>query len=164
MALITCKHCEKEFSSDAKRCPNCGAKKRYNRKILKGIMTFVVMSWVGAALLGVISSITATHALPASGISAQRPISVADKKLGKIIDKMYAAGVVSKIDAYSNFIEVTIRPVFYSMDYDAKLNMAKILCAYYSNKNGNPTSVYFLDSRTNKRIGEFGVAGLQLGQ
>lgn len=26
MALITCKDCGKEFSTDAKRCPNCGAK------------------------------------------------------------------------------------------------------------------------------------------
>ena len=27
MALITCKDCKKEFSTDAKRCPHCGAKK-----------------------------------------------------------------------------------------------------------------------------------------
>lgn len=27
MALIICKDCKKEFSSDAKRCPHCGAKK-----------------------------------------------------------------------------------------------------------------------------------------
>lgn len=27
MALITCKDCEKPFSTDAKHCPNCGAKK-----------------------------------------------------------------------------------------------------------------------------------------
>jgi RNA polymerase subunit RPABC4/transcription elongation factor Spt4 len=27
MALITCKDCHKEFSSDTKRCPHCGAKK-----------------------------------------------------------------------------------------------------------------------------------------
>lgn len=27
MALITCKDCKKEFSTDAKRCPHCGARK-----------------------------------------------------------------------------------------------------------------------------------------
>ena len=26
MALVSCKDCKKEFSTDAKRCPNCGAK------------------------------------------------------------------------------------------------------------------------------------------
>lgn len=26
MALVTCKDCKREFSTDVKRCPNCGAK------------------------------------------------------------------------------------------------------------------------------------------
>ncbi len=29
MALITCKDCGKQFSTDAKKCPNCGAKAPY---------------------------------------------------------------------------------------------------------------------------------------
>ena len=46
MALITCKDCQKEFSSDAKVCPHCGAKKHKNHYILKGFMVLVFISWM----------------------------------------------------------------------------------------------------------------------
>lgn len=46
MALIKCKDCEKEFSTDAKACPNCGAKPPVNQKAQIGcavIILFLVL-------------------------------------------------------------------------------------------------------------------------
>lgn len=42
MALITCKDCKKDFSTDAKRCPHCGAKKPAS-KILKYSLSVLVL-------------------------------------------------------------------------------------------------------------------------
>ncbi len=43
MALIICKDCKKEFSTDAKRCPHCGAKKP--SKFLKNFfIIFIIIS------------------------------------------------------------------------------------------------------------------------
>jgi hypothetical protein len=51
MALITCKECQKEFSTDAKRCPNCGANSPVKQSgflsaassIFKGIFILIVL-------------------------------------------------------------------------------------------------------------------------
>jgi hypothetical protein len=46
MSLITCKECNKEFSSDAKTCPNCGSKKNrsfVNRHPLITILGLLVI-------------------------------------------------------------------------------------------------------------------------
>ncbi len=48
MALIVCKDCQKEFSTDAKRCPNCGAKKppKDRSKLYKGIAIFFLLTQI----------------------------------------------------------------------------------------------------------------------
>ncbi len=46
MALITCKDCKKKFSTDAKRCPHCGA----NKPAGKGCLVFVI----GIMALGIL--------------------------------------------------------------------------------------------------------------
>ena len=48
MALITCKDCKKEFSTDAKRCPHCGAKKVSKHYILKTFVIILFISWMSA--------------------------------------------------------------------------------------------------------------------
>ncbi len=47
MALIKCKDCEKEFSTDAKKCPHCGAKKVRKASLIEKV-GFVVL---GSALI-----------------------------------------------------------------------------------------------------------------
>jgi hypothetical protein len=51
MALITCKDCKKEFSTDVRRCPHCGAKKPAS-KIVKYGLTFIVLIFVIAQFEG----------------------------------------------------------------------------------------------------------------
>jgi hypothetical protein len=43
MALITCKDCKKEFSTDAKRCPHCGAKKPGSKIVTYGLGILVLL-------------------------------------------------------------------------------------------------------------------------
>ena len=43
MALIVCKECAKEFSTDAKRCPHCGAKKPAPKSRL-GILLLILLA------------------------------------------------------------------------------------------------------------------------
>jgi len=46
MALIKCKDCKKEFSTDARRCPNCGAYKPTS-KVVKIFWYFWLISFIG---------------------------------------------------------------------------------------------------------------------
>ena len=46
MALITCKDCENEFSTDAKYCPHCGALKPRNKTKSK-------LFWVAVIVMAV---------------------------------------------------------------------------------------------------------------
>ena len=43
MALLTCKDCKKELSSDAKRCPHCGAKPKRTSPIVKFFLWFILI-------------------------------------------------------------------------------------------------------------------------
>ncbi len=55
MALIICKDCSKEFSSDAKRCPHCGAKKPLNKLIKYFLYFFGALTGFNMALMLVLS-------------------------------------------------------------------------------------------------------------
>lgn len=46
MALITCKDCKKEFSTDAKRCPHCGAYKPKSYSITKAFLILLFIGWL----------------------------------------------------------------------------------------------------------------------
>ncbi len=48
MALIACKDCQQEFSTDAKHCPKCGANRYRPRYILKGFLILLFISWMMA--------------------------------------------------------------------------------------------------------------------
>lgn len=49
MALITCKDCKKEFSTDAKRCPHCGANKPAGKGCLIVFMGLLAIGFLGSA-------------------------------------------------------------------------------------------------------------------
>jgi hypothetical protein len=52
MALITCRDCKKEFSTDSKDCPNCGAKKPSNagKLLLIFLLLLFIIQGVAARL------------------------------------------------------------------------------------------------------------------
>lgn len=72
MALIKCKDCKKEFSTDAKRCPHCGANKPIKRWSGKTLLIILV----GIPLLGILTSPSQKHA-PSPGASpSPTPVTV----------------------------------------------------------------------------------------
>jgi hypothetical protein len=85
MPLIVCKDCKKEFSTDARRCPHCGAKKpRHKSRI--GVVLLVI--FLGLVAIGSVvnnkSSTTNSATGPASISKAAweyASISVAEKTL-----------------------------------------------------------------------------------
>lgn len=55
MALINCKECQKEMSSDVKKCPNCGKDKRnwfMRHKVITFIGIFILLGIIGSATSG----------------------------------------------------------------------------------------------------------------
>jgi hypothetical protein len=54
MALIKCKDCQKEFSTDAKACPHCGAKLPLLHQKL-GCGGFLLVMFILALLVGIFS-------------------------------------------------------------------------------------------------------------
>jgi len=77
MALITCKDCQKEFSTDAKRCPHCGAKRP--TKTLQLFLIFLLLIFVLPPViraLGGNSASTASHTVQqtASSDTAAAPV------------------------------------------------------------------------------------------
>jgi hypothetical protein len=87
MTLITCKDCKKEFSSDAKRCPHCGANKKRSNLTLKVLLGLVGLGLVQGLLL------TPSGTTPvATPITAQaQPLSPPTKEVaGQIISQAQA--------------------------------------------------------------------------
>ena len=52
MALIPCKECGNEISTDAKACPNCGAKVPHTKWWLWGSLTFILVIFIWGAATG----------------------------------------------------------------------------------------------------------------
>jgi hypothetical protein len=72
MALITCKDCKKEFSTDALRCPHCGAKKPSQVGMLLCILRCIVVAPTGAAVFAVALN-------PFAPSSPQTPVSFSEQ-------------------------------------------------------------------------------------
>jgi hypothetical protein len=69
MALITFKDCQKEFSTDAKKCPHCGAKKPSKKfdSSMKSVLGFFVILFLVSKIL-----------IPESSVPPAPPPSAAD--------------------------------------------------------------------------------------
>lgn len=52
MALITCKDCENQVSTDAKACPQCGARIPKTKWWLWGPIAFIIVIFVWGAITG----------------------------------------------------------------------------------------------------------------
>lgn len=79
MALITCKDCGKEISSDVKKCPNCGHDRRNffaKHKILSFIGLIVAFGIIGAAINGGKNSnegVAINNTIPKAAITTTAP-------------------------------------------------------------------------------------------
>ena len=70
MALIKCKDCEKEFSTDAKKCPNCGARRplgKFTKWLLIGFVILVIIP-------SLVDSLFATNSLNSPNPVIKQPL------------------------------------------------------------------------------------------
>ncbi len=75
MALITCKDCKKEFSTDAKRCPNCGAQKP------KAGGCAIAALWLVAVLIVIVLMIIVADSGHSPPDHAPRPPTASDARM-----------------------------------------------------------------------------------
>jgi hypothetical protein len=105
MALITCKDCKKEYSSDSNRCVHCGAKKP--SKIVKYGGRFLV----GIFALSFFSTLTHSNSAPqASQASAPTATSssASIQATNPIVDQKVVAAALSKMKKkYDKFEKIT---------------------------------------------------------
>jgi hypothetical protein len=148
MSLVTCKDCKKAFSTDAKRCPHCGARKPGRI----GCLPFVIIS---AALL-TWAILAPNH--PESTIAAPTLTPADEAKLLHIIRDTIEIGVIKNASLSSDgqYLGVVVRPSFNALEFDTKLNLSQVLWRYYDAQAGHRLVVLvFTDSLTNKEIGTY---------
>ena len=74
MALITCKDCSKEVSTDAKSCPNCGAKVPQKTSLLVKILAVVFGIGILSAIFGGGSSSSSSASPAIQTTKASSPV------------------------------------------------------------------------------------------
>lgn len=148
MALITCKDCKKEISTDAERCPNCGARRRRNIGCLPIAIIMLFLACVFFAGGSHDPMPRAKTALPA----AQRTALLKVIQLAKQNEVIKSATVSED----GRYLGVIVKSSFYALEYDAKVNLAGILWGYYNSQAGNDLGVLvFTDSHSNKEVGTY---------
>jgi hypothetical protein len=153
MALIKCKECGKEVSSEAKKCPHCG-KKLKTSSLGKGIL-YVFLILIGLIVLGAIISGTDKEQKIAKqkiDISAIEPI----------VNDFQKMGVITKLTPEYN--QVFVNPqIWHRLDYQAKENFGKCLAAYCAGKKGSTTHwVEIKDAYSGKDLAKYGSFGFKV--
>jgi hypothetical protein len=165
MALIKCKECGNEVSSDAKSCPKCGAPTPKKTSLL----TWVVAGVFGLIVFNVVlNSGTGTTSLSSSAAKSapqvdRSPAKQAERK--QFIEKLIAQGLIQKVDtAGGNLPKMFVRPAFNALDLDTKQSFASVVYAYHFDGSNISDSVVLRDSRSGKDIGNYNpnLGGLKL--
>ncbi len=153
MALIKCKECGKEISSQAKLCPNCGKPTGRSGCRASSLIIVIGAVFIFAILISNLSKHSSKSPIQKS---SQVDRSTYDPEyLETSIKTMFDSGFLSKIDANLNvaFIEVSI---WNGLDYNTKENMSRILAFYCGYKKGtNLNWVDIKDKYSGKKIAKY---------
>jgi len=153
MALIKCKECGKEVSSEARKCPHCGKKLKTSR-IGKGIL-YVFVIIIGLGILGTIISNTnkeektSKQKLDTSGIE-------------EMVNDFKKVGIITKLTPEYN--QVFVNPqIWHRLDYQMKENFGKCMAAYCAGKKGSSTYwVEIKDAYSGKDLAKYGSFGFKV--
>ena len=129
MALIKCKDCGKEFSTDAKVCPHCGAKKPKRKSNVLWMLSIVTIMVVFGSLFSKNDSSSQDKVVAQSEKAAQEEFeqSIENKKIEKA--KNFALiGATNLQKAMRNPNSLKFESVFVTNDGDA--------CYSYMAENG----------------------------
>jgi len=131
MALIKCKECNKEVSSDAATCPGCGKTIKAKKKSM-GCGTFILIIIVGLVVIGYFSS------SDKGSSSAPRKVktSVNFNEIEKGVGALIKAGLVKKVNPSLNEAYVS-RSLWNSTTIDQKKTAGYLLGYYCGHKKGS---------------------------
>lgn len=103
------------------------------------------------------------------------PIRVADEKSQadrlKIIEGYQRENVIDKVDGPNKVAKLWVKPLFYTLPFEDKKTLAKIVYAWYYKTPNNPKDselglgdhVQILDHRSGKKVGEYSMlSGLSM--
>lgn len=119
MTLITCKDCKQEFSTDAKSCPNCGAKKPKSKKTSP-------LTWFVAIFLGI--PVIMGIAQNSSGIKNEVPKTAEEQKADEVVQRALLG---------SRMLKSSMRdPDSYKLETAIVINDSGAVCYEYRANNG----------------------------
>jgi hypothetical protein len=132
MALIKCRECQTEVSSEAKQCPKCAAP--VNKKQF-GCLSAVVAIFIGIFVLAVISSTVDKMHPP--------PAPLADKSLGEFAAKRQAE-IKKAISERKIFIGMSDSTTSVSLGESQKRSIRRSVLEENTNNGSTVTSTYIL--------------------
>lgn len=165
MALIYCPECNKQISSSAACCPNCGHSKPAPKKYGCGTVILIGVIWFSIVkVASVIDSEPAKSTQATATKSAPTPDPILQQERKTFIDKQINNGLFYKVEVPGNLPHVWITQKFKNLDFDSKAKFINIVWAYYKTENPSYDIVVLKDSTTGERIGEYAEAygGLKL--
>jgi len=147
MSLIKCKECQKEFSSNAKACPNCGAP---NKKTSGCAMLFLILFGTIVVVVVYINSTTPKSPPPtASQITEKQKVDEEAKKqeLAKLQANLieFKKGLQSynldyqcHIDERSKRLVIIVDNSWHSQHYQNRLQAAQNLLKVWTKITSDP--------------------------
>lgn len=164
MALVVCKDCQKEFSTDAKACPHCGANKpKPPKKPMNRVLKYFLYAWFGMTVLILVTSALTNPSIQVAPANPQPTLEEAKKRLDgcqKELEKAYKAGMLYDIKA-EPVPRVYVGDGYYRGSFDDKEAFAEALnCVFVKGKDG-AVNYDLYDWQSGKRIARFSWGKLQ---
>jgi hypothetical protein len=167
LALKKCKECEKEVSTKADKCPNCGAPIK-----AKEIGCFFSLFIIGA----VIFVIAQLNSGPTTGSKSKLKESEESKihrtmdkspekqaKREELLQDLINEGVFYKVEKSGDYPYVYVNTKFYFLSIDEKKSFVNVAFTYFFAQNIKNNFLIVKDSKTGKNIGTFSLLmGLDL--
>ncbi len=155
MALIKCKDCGNNVSTDAKNCPKCGAKITQPTSKTTWVIGAIVLSMIFIGLSKSPSNSQPPTPIPAKPQETPAETIKLQTERKEFIQKLLNKGVFQKVEIPSHLPHLWVKPAFYMLDFDSKSKFVSIVYAYYFTQNSSYNIVVIFDSLSGKEIGDY---------
>lgn len=161
MALTKCPECSGTISTEAEKCPHCGAA----RKKKTSAVTWAVLWLIVAGILSSLIVPSATQEQAATTAPAAPSFDVSEKTIAArlaLMQKSMDIGVLEKAEPHGSTVRVWINPAFYRLDFQTKQNLISAVYGYYFRSDGG--QVRLIDNQSGETAGSFSITmGLKMG-
>lgn len=163
MSLRPCVECRKQISSEADKCPACGAPQPQGLSRWKLFLILIFGAPILYSIFGEQRTHTASSALP---VAQQLPIDASaamQVEREKLIQDLTDQGVFERLALEGTTPDVYVSKRFQNLDFELKQKFVSVVYAYSAARNQAFTVVLLKDARTNKKIGSYTASeGLKL--